>query len=389
MKFLAKLVLIIALIGGVFWLKEKQAIKTPFQQSVKNVTDSSQLQGQFPVAANPQTTDFKWTYAKKNYELNETLYGSANDYYGAQSKQFEYQGDLPADWKEKYFAMFLRVAPGDAAIANLAEDIKQAGLKNNLSHDQIAELVLSFVQAIPYDDAKAKLILAGDSSAQVNYPYETLYSDKGVCSDKSFLADLLLHDLGYGTALFVYDSENHMAVAVQCPAKDSSYGSGYCYAETTAVGEKIGMIPDLNAQNNQAQGVQKLDYFSNSQGQFDVKKLGPVGIFEKTSGQLYSGVAATMQTSQQIETLGGWITDARGQLIAQNAKINADRATLSGMDKNMQKFSKAKDYKNYNELVPQYNNLINALQKEIISYNAQVNAYNQKVKNYNNLVASF
>ena len=347
------------------------------------------MQGQFPVAANPQTTDFKWTYAKKNYELNETLYGSANDYYGAQSKQFEYQGDLPADWKEKYFAMFLRVAPGDAAIANLAEDIKQAGLKNNLSHDQIAELVLSFVQAIPYDDAKAKLILAGDSSAQVNYPYETLYSDKGVCSDKSFLADLLLHDLGYGTALFVYDSENHMAVAVQCPAKDSSYGSGYCYAETTAVGEKIGMIPDLNAQNNQAQGVQKLDYFSNSQGQFDVKKLGPVGIFEKTSGQLYSGVAATMQTSQQIETLGGWITDARGQLIAQNAKINADRATLSGMDKNMQKFSKAKDYKNYNELVPQYNNLINALQKEIISYNAQVNAYNQKVKNYNNLVASF
>jgi flagellar biosynthesis chaperone FliJ len=180
-----------------------------------------------------------------------------------------------------------------------------------------------------------------------------------------------------------------MAVAVQCPAKDSSYGSGYCFAETTAVGEKIGMIPDLNAQNNQAQGVQKLDYFSDSQSQFDVKKLGPVEIFEKTSGQLYSGVAATMQLSTQIDTLGGWISSTRGQLVAQNSQINADRGILSGMEKDMQKFSKAKDYKNYNALVPKYNAQVEALQKEIASYNAQVNAYNFKVKQYNGLVASF
>ena len=192
---------------------------------------------------------------------------------------------------------------GDDTIQSVARDIKSVGAKNKLTDNQLVELVVAFVQNIPYDSEKAKKILGNShEKGLINYPYETLYENKGVCSDKSFLTVLLLKELGYGTALFVYDDEKHMSVGVQCPVEYSSYGSGYCYTETTSVGNRIGMIPDLNSLNNQAEAVKELNYFDYSQAdQFDVKKLGSVKIYQKTQGKVYSGVIQTMKISKDIE----------------------------------------------------------------------------------------
>jgi len=354
-------------------------------QGTQEISNSEE---QLPQKANPETVDFKWTYNKKSYAITETLYDSIYDFYQAKPKDFNYQGTLPADWKEKYFSMFLQVDPGDDAIQTLAADIKQVGLKNGLSNDQLAELAMSFVQSIPYDEAKAKEILGGQASGLTNYPYETLYEDKGVCSDKSFLAYLLLRDLGYGVSLFVYESDNHMAVGIQCPNQYSSYDSGYCYAETTAAGEKIGMIPSLSAQNNQAQAVKKLSYYG-QQHQFDVKNLGPVEIYEKTEGNEYAGIINTLQIYQRIGILNGSISGGKASLAVANTKISADQSALKEMKNKMNKFYKAKDYKDYNSMVSEYNDLVLQLKKEIKDYNTQVNAYNQKINEYNGLIAGF
>lgn len=106
-------------------------------------------------------------------------------------------------------------------------------------NDDFAELVTDFVQNISYDYEKLE---APDFT--IKYPYETLYDQKGVCSDKTLLAAKILDHYGYGVALFLFEKEEHMSLGIQCPKTSSSYLSGYCYLETTGA-EEIGVAPEI------------------------------------------------------------------------------------------------------------------------------------------------
>lgn len=390
-SILWKVALVLAIVFLFAWFKANKDLKTSWNQLIKTGQEIVIPEKTLPAKQNPKTADFKWTYNKKNYALAETFYGSIYDFYKAEPKEFSYDGELPADWEEKYFGMFLQSFAGDDTIQSLARDIKSIGEKNKLTDNQLVELTVAFVQNIPYDSEKAKKILSENrETGLINYPYETLYENKGVCSDKSFLTVLLLKELGYGTALFVYDNEKHMSVGVQCPVEYSSYGSGYCYTETTSVGNRIGMIPDLNSLNNQAEAVKELSYFDYSQAdQFDVKKLGPVKIYQKTQGKIYSGVIQTMKISKDIENLGWAITAAKKELVALKKEIDSDEAKLEEMGKKLNKLSKNEDYEEYNKLVPKYNDLLSDTKDEIKSYNKKVETYNQKINTYNSLIKNF
>jgi hypothetical protein len=65
------------------------------------------------------------------------------------------------------------------------------------------------------------------------YPYETIAEGKGSCECKSELLVFLLRELGFETALFYYQEENHEAVGIKCPDKYSLNGTGFCFVETT------------------------------------------------------------------------------------------------------------------------------------------------------------
>ncbi len=394
------LLAIAAILILVFWVKtgkdfERDALGDLSQISAEMARigkpAGSVAPGKIPAPAGPKEIAYKWTYDKKNYQLIETLYQSDFNFYSSAPKTFSYEGAAPpADWKEQYFGMFMKEAPGDNTIEKVAADLKALGKKNGLSDDQIAELAMSFVQSIPYDSAKADVILSG-TGGTANYPYETLYEDRGVCSDKSFLAASLLKALGYGTTLFVYESENHMAIGVECPTQDSSYGSGYCYAETTTPGNKIGMIPDLNTATNQAESIQKINYFGGGRqtNPFDAKKLGPVEIFQKTNGKIYAGIAQTISTTDEIANLKQKISDEYNALIGEKKRIDGDAGQLSGLNNQMDKYLQKKEYSQYNSLVDKYNSLLAKYKKEASAYNTQVSDYNQKVNQYNNLAGSF
>ena len=43
----------------------------------------------------------------------------------------------------------------------------------------------------------------------------------------------ILREMGYGVAFFYYPLENHEAVAVKCPRRNSVGKTGYCFVETT------------------------------------------------------------------------------------------------------------------------------------------------------------
>jgi hypothetical protein len=95
--------------------------------------------------------------------------------------------------------------------------------------DDRARIAVSLVQQIEYDDARADGSFFG-----VRYPYETLCLGRGVCSDKSVLLAALLRELGFGVALFEFDTENHMAVGIRCPDGYDYRGTGHAFVESTS-----------------------------------------------------------------------------------------------------------------------------------------------------------
>jgi hypothetical protein len=98
------------------------------------------------------------------------------------------------------------------------------------THYDMVQLIVAFVQSIPYEIAEEQ-----------KYPFETLYLNKGDCSDKSVLMCKLLLLEGYDACLFSYEKAEHMAVGIRVDTDD--YFDGYAYVEATAY-NPIGKIPE-------------------------------------------------------------------------------------------------------------------------------------------------
>jgi hypothetical protein len=109
----------------------------------------------------------------------------------------------------------------------LNELVKRIKSQTSNKDDQ-ARIAISLVQNIPYDYSQLNSL-----STEMKYPYEVLYQDNGVCSEKSLLLAYLLRELGYGVVLFEFNSENHMAVGIQSPSQYSYRDSGYAFIEAT------------------------------------------------------------------------------------------------------------------------------------------------------------
>jgi len=383
LKFFGKLLLIAAILAAVFLVRVRYLNDANLQKIFNKATEEKIVE-----LSDPKEASFKWSYGGASYNIELTLYQSLYDFYRISPKSYEYSGTLPADWEAQYYGMFLKVAKNDTSASEIAGQIRELASKKKLTNDQTVELAVAFVQSIPYDDARARLILSGSGST--NYPYETLYEGKGVCSDKSFLLANVLKEMGYGTALFAYDAEKHMAVGIECPKQYSSYDSGYCYIETTNQGFRIGMIPDINAQSGSAVGLKELDYFNQSQtSQFDEKSLGNVNIVLVSGGNIYSGIVQSYALAKQIDSLRAQLSAEAKNIVSVKKNLDADYADIEKLNSRMKKFKKDGDYEGYNSLVSKYNNLVEDYQRAVKKYNQQVANYNAKVKQYNSLIKSF
>jgi hypothetical protein len=105
-----------------------------------------------------------------------------------------------------------------SAIDEFVENIRG---RSDLPQER-ARIAVSLIQHIPYNISAGNLL-----------PYEVLYYNKGRSEDKSLLAAYVLSEMGYGTALFVYLPDQHVALGLKCPKQYSTAGSGYCFVETT------------------------------------------------------------------------------------------------------------------------------------------------------------
>ncbi len=99
--------------------------------------------------------------------------------------------------------------------------------------DDQARIAVSIVQNIPFGSSNKIVKLGNIGVEYYRYPYEVLYDNEGVCGEKSELLAFLLREMGYESAFLYYSKENHEAMGIKCPVKNSLDNTGYCFIETT------------------------------------------------------------------------------------------------------------------------------------------------------------
>lgn len=123
---------------------------------------------------------------------------------------------------------------------NLASSFVWFQEKNELSDREILQIIIDFIQQIPYE--------IPDNYYGLYSPSDVLYRNAGDCDSKSILAALILKKLGYDTAIFYSDEYRHAMLGINVPSVGEYKqlnGKSYYFTEMTASGWQIGDIsPD-------------------------------------------------------------------------------------------------------------------------------------------------
>jgi len=160
---------------------------------------------------------FPYVLRGEHGTVNFTLYnGVASEI--AKEDPYSYVGE-----KDRY-QKFIDLPVQETFLVPLVDAIRE---KTGNPDDQ-ARIAVSLVQQIPYDQE-----MLDKGTLEIRYPYQTLLDNKGVCCEKSVLLAYILHELGYGVALFDFDNEKHTAVGIRVPPEYAYKNTGYAFIETT------------------------------------------------------------------------------------------------------------------------------------------------------------
>ncbi len=341
---------------------------------------------------------FKWWYKNRPYTLDLTLYESVYEYYAGKPGSVSYfkSEGPPADWKKEFYGMFTEVPREEEIFALTAEKIREAGKKRGLTDDEIVELAITFVQAIPYDRERALRILREEETSK--YPYEVLYRGQGTCSGKSFLGALILDELGYGRSLFAYEERQHLALAVRVPRDYSNYSSGYGYVETTVFGLPVGIVPEFESGEgaipvrNYGFSARDIRYIEEGEGMFpqiSTEKMGEVSIYQKTEGKVYNGIKQVMDIRDRIIHFYDTAVINKSRLKRMKVDLNRREKEISRLIQKMEKEKEPGNINRYNRMVENYRKEYEKYKNELDRYNNLVDEYNGKIEKYNLLIAKF
>jgi len=176
------------------------------------------------------TRTFDYVLRGRSGSITTTLYSGIENYLGSISKPatcVRYNGDPSSCTQEETRLYYLKYLDESSQKKTLNELVSRIKSQTSNKDDQ-ARIAISLVQNIPYDYNSLN-----SRSTDMKYPYEVLYQNTGVCSEKSLLLAYLLRELGYGVVLFEFESENHMAIGIKSPSQYSYKNSGYAFIEAT------------------------------------------------------------------------------------------------------------------------------------------------------------
>lgn len=188
--------------------------------------------------------NYTWLFDGQAYSMQLILNTRTYEYYHRSDKRLLFT-------KDAALGKFFNAKDNDNLIKMLADKLIVLARKANIPTEQIPDFATAFVQFIPYDSTKASKILAENWAADTDlyFHYETIYLNKGVCTDKSILLVSILRYLGYGAAVILMEQENHAAAAIYNPSDTQLNNAKYSYIETTTAAP-IGYIPEhINIKN--------------------------------------------------------------------------------------------------------------------------------------------
>jgi len=325
-----------------------------------------------PAISSP-SGQYTFKYQNTDYNLTQPLSSTLYNYYKNLPKTYTYTvGNEPANLREVFYGLFLKLKSGDTTFDDVIAKLRKVAALNNWSDDKLLEFTVAFIQYIPYDQAKAAANPAVNNNPY--FPYETLYLDKGVCSDKTFLAVILLRKLGYGAAILDFPERNHTALGVQCPVEYSINNSGYCYGETTNY-FPLGIIPQ-SINNGQAQTAAEFTDL------FNTSNLGKIEIYQATQGKTYQGMPAL---KSQVESLRLASVD----LSLRQTEINNLASALTIKESSANAFKTQMDTYYRDGQIAEYNNSVASYNAMVNQYNADLSVYSSKIKEYNAKVNEF
>ena len=173
----------------------------------------------------PAPTRFaSWSFAFRDRAVSLRVPVSTAELDAAQGvdtrAMFRARGSL----RKHYISRVVRVQSTSAFIRALSQQLRSVQRERGLDHDEYLELMVRCVQSLRYDTVEGR----------VRLPIEVVASGFGVCSEKALLlAALMVHE-GYETGMWVFDSQNHVALAVGSDAAQFRE-SGYSFIETTRI----------------------------------------------------------------------------------------------------------------------------------------------------------
>ena len=127
----------------------------------------------------------------------------------------------------------------EKAVHALGERFVARASSQRLNAPQAAELIVTFVQGIQYEVPR-------DQPFGVLPPALVPAQGRGDCDSKALLAAMLLRQVGIDAVVLSSEQLGHAAVGVGLPGAGAAFehaGRDYRYAEVTAPGWPIGMLP--------------------------------------------------------------------------------------------------------------------------------------------------
>ncbi|MDP2684708.1 MAG: transglutaminase-like domain-containing protein [bacterium] len=349
----------------------------------------------FPIdKITPFEVTYEWQYGETTYSITETLYQNIYNYYNNKYHIREFIEPISfRDYAINFTNNMIDIE--DDTYSNIIEKIKEEVGINDLSDDVLLEVIVSMLQSFEYDEAKFAVVesapkneIVGDAQSIIQieqswprFPYETLFDNKGICTDMSFLTISFLKELGYGYALFDFPVDNHLAPAVQCPKEYSNYNSGYCYIEPTSLGFKIGVSSDIDVINGEAKV--RNDRTHNSS----------VDVIVLEQGKEYTKVSEIFPQIKELNRVELDYTVSESKLTSIKSELNKIETNVDRLDDEQNRLYNTheilKSEFSYNTYIVKYNQYeyeYNRFIDKTNEYNTELEFFNQYVEEYNNLI---
>jgi hypothetical protein len=214
-----------------------------------------------------------------------------------------------------YYRAFINDPAQEDLYQSLAGEFREIRDTEHLDESRYLELMMVFVQSIPYKTDTDKTL--------PKFPIETFVDREGDCDDKSILLAALLEHEGYNVSLLYFGPEQHVAVGIG--GNGPGYrGTGYIFVETTNL-SYVSVPPEALAG-----GV--------------VLSSQPLAIPVGSGSGTYTVLGEV-----------GYIQD---RLSAADAEIRRLDAELEGMRQQMDEARREGRVREYNALVPVYNSML-------------------------------